>query len=85
MVECVKRAPLTYCKSSLSKEQLARIREIEREFHERAFGAELAKVNLDMTIEQRHQYLAWMRKLARKQGVRPEPSPFRFDYLEEEN
>jgi hypothetical protein len=79
----MKRAPLTYRKSPFSKEQLTRMRKIEREFHERAFGEELAKVNLDMTIEERHQYLAWMRKLARKHGVPPEGSAFRFDHLEE--
>jgi hypothetical protein len=43
----------------------------------------LAKVNLDMTIEERHQHLAGMRKLARKHGVPPERSAFRFDHLEE--
>jgi len=54
------------------------MREIEREFHERAFGEELARVNLDLTIEERHQYLAWMRRLAREHGVPPEPSAFRL-------
>ena len=52
-----------------SKEKLARIREIERDFHVRAFGEELARVNLDLTIEERHRYLDWMRELARKNGV----------------
>jgi len=37
----MKRAPLTYRKLNWSKEQMARFREIEREFHERAFGEEL--------------------------------------------
>jgi hypothetical protein len=64
-----------------SKEQLARIREIERDFHVRAFGEELARVNLDMTIEERHRYLEWMRELARKNGV---PQAARqFEELEE--
>ena len=75
----MKRAPISYRKLHWSKEQLARIREIEREFHQRAFGEELARVNLDMTIEERHQYLAWMRKLARQHGVPPERSAFRFE------
>jgi hypothetical protein len=56
-----------------TKEQRARIREIERDFHVRAFGEELARVNLDMTIEERHQYLEWMRQLARKNGVKETP------------
>jgi len=79
----MKRAPLTYRESPFSKEQLTRRRKVEREFHESAFGEELARVNLDMTIEERHQYLAWMRKLVRKHGVPPERSAFRFDHLEE--
>ncbi len=64
------RAPLTYRPSRWTKEQLARIREIERDFHVRAFGEELARVNLDMTIEERRQYLAWMRETARRHGVK---------------
>ena len=56
-----------------SPEQLARLREIERDFHERVFGEELARVNLDMTIEERHKYLEGMRELARKNGVPPTP------------
>jgi hypothetical protein len=59
-----------------SKEKLARIRKIQRDFHVRAFGEELARVNLDMTIEERHRYLAWMRENARKNGVPPTPRPF---------
>ena len=50
--------------------QLARLREIERDFHVRAFGEELARVNLDMTREERLRYLQWMRDTARKQGIR---------------
>ena len=52
------------------KEKPARIREIERDFHVRAFGEELARVNLDMTRQERHRYLAWMRETARKNGVK---------------
>lgn len=66
----------------LSKEKLARIREIERNFHVRAFGEELARVNLDMTKEERHRYLAWMRETAKKHGVPREPRP--FESLEDE-
>ena len=51
-------------------EKLARIREIERDFHVRAFGEELARVNLDLTPEERRRYLAWMRKTARAHGVK---------------
>jgi hypothetical protein len=76
----MKRAPLTYRRSAWSKEQLARIREIERDFHVRAFGEELARVNLDLTIEERHKYLDWMRETARKNGV--PPSPRRFEDLD---
>jgi len=68
----MKRAILTYNPPRRSKEQLARIREIERNFHVRAFGEELARVNLDMTIEERRRYLDWMREVARKNGV-PKP------------
>jgi hypothetical protein len=74
------RAPLRLM-PRLSKEKLARIREIERDFHVRAFGEELARVNLDMTIEERHRYLAWMRETARKNGVPRSPRP--FESLEE--
>lgn len=64
----------------LSREKLNRLREIEREFHVRAFGEELARVNLDMTKEERHRYLAWMRETAGKHGVKPEK---KFPYDEE--
>lgn len=56
------------------KEKLARFRKIERDFHVRAFGEELARVNLDMTIEERHEYLEWMREMARRHGVPPAPT-----------
>jgi hypothetical protein len=69
------RAPLRLM-PRLSKEKRARIRQIERDYHVRAFGEELARVNLDMTKAQRHQYLAWMREMARINGVPPEPRPF---------
>ena len=58
-----------------TREQLARLREIEREFHVRAFGEELARVNLDMTVEERRRYLQWMRDTARKNGVCIERDP----------
>ena len=77
------RALLTYRKPAWSRETHARLREIERAFHERAFGDELARVNPDMTIEERHRYLAWMRKLARKHGVPPECSAFRLQEPDE--
>jgi len=68
------RAPLQLM-PRWSKEQLARIRQIQRDFHVRAFGEEMAKVNLDLTIEERHRYLDWMRELARQNGVPPARKP----------
>ena len=62
-----------------SKAQFARLREIERDFHVRAFGEELARVNLDMTKEERLRYIDWMRELAEKNGVPPERDPFDLD------
>ena len=73
------RAPLTYRKLPWSKEKLARIREIERDFHVRAFGEELASVNLDMSIAERHRYLADMRELGWKHGVPPTRHAFRIE------
>ena len=64
----------------LSRDKLNRVREIEREFHIRAFGEELARVNLDLTKEERHRYIDWMRETARQHGVKPEK---RFPYDEE--
>jgi hypothetical protein len=68
------RAPLRLM-PRWSKEQLARIREIKRDFHVRAFGEEMARANLDMTKEERHRYLEWMREMARKNGVPPPRRP----------
>jgi hypothetical protein len=65
----MKRAPISYRKSLLTQEQSARLRQIERDFHVRAFGEELARVNLDLTIEERRQYLAWMRESLASQPV----------------
>jgi hypothetical protein len=65
----MKRVPLSYRAPRWTAEQLARLREIERDFHVRAFGEELARVNLDLTIEQRLEYLAWMRRTARQHKV----------------
>jgi hypothetical protein len=75
------RAPLTYRRRTVSPETLARLREIEREFHVRAFGEELARVNLDMSNEERIRYLDWMRETAREHGVKPETEfPYDQDY-----
>ena len=60
----------------MSREQHARLREIERNFHIRAFGEEMARVNLDMTMKERLEYLQWMRETARKNGVPPSPRPY---------
>ena len=76
------RAPLRYG-PPLPKERLARVREIERDFHVRAFGEELAHVNLDMTKAERLRYLDWMRETARRHGVKPTPRfPYDRDYEE---
>ncbi|MBE0544102.1 MAG: hypothetical protein IH623_22400 [Verrucomicrobia bacterium] len=65
----------------LSREKLARLREIERDFHVRAFGEELARVNLDLTKEERIRYIEWMRETARRHGVKPEKRfPYDQDY-----
>jgi len=69
----MKRAPLTYRLPRRSKECITRMREVERDFHVRAFGEELASVNLDMTIQERHSYLEWMREACRQHGIRPAP------------
>jgi hypothetical protein len=70
MVEQMKRAPLSYRAPHWSREQLARFREIERDYHVRGFGEELARVNLDLSVDERRRYLEWMRSLARKHGVK---------------
>jgi len=76
----MKRAPLRYG-PPWPKEKLARLREIERDFHVRAFGEELARVNLDMTEAERHRYIDWMRETARRHGVKPERKfPYDQDY-----
>ena len=76
----MKRAPLTYRRRKASPETQANLREIERDFHVRAFGEELARVNLDMTKEERHRYIDLMRETARRNGVKPEK---KFPYDEE--
>jgi hypothetical protein len=63
----MKRAPISYRPSPWSKEKRARIREIERAYHVRTFGEELARVNLDLTIEERRQYIEWMRQAGSNQ------------------
>ena len=66
----MKRAPLTYRRPPWPEEKLARLREIERDFHVREFGEELARVNLDLSMEERLNYLEWMRDLGRRHGLR---------------
>jgi hypothetical protein len=78
----MKRAPLRYG-PPLPKERLARLAEIERAFHIRAFGEELARVNLAMTKEERLRYLDWMRETARRHNVKGEEEfPYDQDYDE---
>ena len=62
----MKRAPLTYRRRPWPPQKLARLREIERAFQVRAFGEELARVNFELTIEERHRYLEGMRELGRR-------------------
>ncbi len=77
MAEPMNRAPIDYRLPPGSKEKLTRLRAIERDFHERAFGEELAHVNFDLSIEERHKYLEEMRQLARQHRVPPGHDPFR--------
>jgi hypothetical protein len=77
----MKRAPFTYRRRPWSEEKLARFRQIERDFHVRAFGEELARVNLDMTIEERLRYIDWMRDVAQANHV---PSRTTGRYFTEE-
>ena len=82
----MKRAPLTYrLMPHWSKEKRARLREIERDFHVRAFGEELARVNLDMTKEERLRYIDWMCETARKNGVPHKRWHVGEGYLEDED
>lgn len=62
------------------------IRILERRFHERAFGEELARINLDFTEAQRRDYLGWMRRTARAHGIdsRKQSVHAWMDRLEEE-
>ncbi len=64
----MKRAPLTYRRPTGPPEKLARLRALERDFHVRAFGEELARVNLDLSPEDRRRYLDGMRQLSRRKG-----------------
>lgn len=71
------KAPLRYPK--LTRQHVERFREIERAYHVRAFGEELARVNLDLTKEERIRYIEWMRENARKHGVKVDkPPPYGF-------
>jgi len=65
------RAPLKLLPPP-SREARLRLREREYETHFKLFGEEMARVNLDMTKEQRMKYLEWMRQTARKNGVKPD-------------
>jgi len=62
----MKRAPLAYRRRPWPPQKLARLREIERAFHIRGFGEELARANFELTIEERHRYLEEMRELGRR-------------------
>jgi hypothetical protein len=68
------RAPLRLM-PPWTREQFARIRQIEGDLHVRVFGEEMARVNLEMSEAERHRYLQWMRELAAKKGLRPRGAP----------
>lgn len=57
-----------------SPEKRARLAEIQRDLHERLFGEELARVNLDFTLAERLAYLNWMRDTVRRSGRELPPS-----------
>ena len=58
-----------YSGVELPAEVGAQLDEINRRLHERAFGEELARVNLDLTEAERLAYIAWMRETARQHGI----------------
>lgn len=66
--------------------QLRQLRKIERAFHIRAFGEELARVNLEMSEAERWDYLSWMRTNAERHGInlRAQSVHAWMDRLEEE-
>ncbi len=53
----------------LTPEVLEHLREVEYDFHVRAFGEEMARVNF-LPLEQRKAYIADMVDHARKKGVK---------------
>jgi len=53
----------------LTPEVLAHLRQVEHEFHARAFGEELARVNA-LPLAQRRQYVAEMVDFAQRKGVK---------------
>lgn len=53
----------------LTPEVLEHLREVEYEFHVRAFGEEMARVNF-LPLEQRKAYVGEMFDHARKKGVK---------------
>lgn len=66
----MKRAPITYRRPPWPEEKFARLREIERDFHVHEFGDELARVNLDLSMKERLEYLEWMQNLGQRYGLR---------------
>ena len=63
------RAPLRLVRPT--GRALRHLEMVRRRFHFSEFGDELARVNLDMTKEERLSYLDWMRETARRHGVKP--------------
>ena len=53
---------------------LRHIKAVQRRFHVRAFGEELARVNLDLKPSERRECLAWMRNYVRHHGGKLPPN-----------
>lgn len=60
--------PAQACRQPLTPAQCRRLRKIERDFHVRAFGEELARINF-LPEKRRKQAVAEMIDHARRKGV----------------
>ena len=69
-----------------SAHQRQRLQAILRRFQERAFGEELARVNLDLSEAERIAYVSWMRETSRQHGIdlRAQSTHAWMDRLEEQ-
>ena len=50
---------------------LRRLQDAQRRIHERLFGEELTRINLDFNETERQTYLDWMRRHSRQHGIQP--------------